>query len=103
MKNVIAFTVIALLVAVAADPALAQWAGGGTPAPFQTGFRSFLNWVFIVGVLVALISFLVACGFAMMGNARGFVAGAVGVIIGAALMAKAPTIIQGLTSLNATI
>ena len=99
MKNItIAFLTLAA-VAVAADPALAQFAGGGT-APFQQGMSTVLNWAFIAGVAIALFAFLFACVALFMRNLIGFAGGVLGVVIGGALMANAPTLVQALTGLT---
>lgn len=98
-KTVTAVLAIAVIV-VAADPALAQFAGGGGTAPFRQGLSTVLNWAFIAGVAIALFSFLMACAFLFMRNLVGFMGGVLGVVIGGALMANAPTLVQSLTGLT---
>lgn len=98
-KTVTAVLAIAVIV-VAADPALAQFAGGGGVAPFRQGMSTVLNWAFIAGVAIALFSFLLACIFLFMRNLVGFAGGVLGVVIGGALMANAQTLVQSLTGLT---
>lgn len=98
-KTVTAALAIAVIVA-AADPALAQFAGGGGAAPFRQGMSTVLNWAFIAGVAIALFSFLLACVFLFMRNLVGFAGGVLGVVIGGALMANAQTLVQSLTGLT---
>lgn len=81
------------------DPALAQFAGGTAPE-FQKGLSTLLWWVFVFGVFVAVVSFIAACFFLFQRNLMGFAGGVLGVVIGGALMAKAPTIITTLTGLQ---
>ena len=89
------------VVAVTADPALAQFAGGGgAAAPFQQGMSTLLNWAFIAGVLIALVCFIMACVFLFMRNIIGFAGGVLGVVIGGALMANADTVVSSLTGLQ---
>ncbi|QQP94022.1 hypothetical protein IGS68_34840 (plasmid) [Skermanella sp. TT6] len=90
---------LATLIVTAADPALAQFNGGGD-VPFQQGMSTVLNWAFVAGIAVALFSFILACVFLFMRNLIGFAGGVLGVLIGGALMANAPTIVQGLTNLS---
>lgn len=90
-------------VAVTADPALAQFAGGGT-APFQTGLSTLLNWVYIVGVIVAVAS-LIFAGIALfaMRNAMLFAGSLLGLVVGGTLIAQAPEIVSALTGLQVAI
>ena len=90
----------ALAVVAAADPALAQFAGGGADAPFQEGLGTLLNWAFVAGVVIALGSFVMACAFLFMRNLMGFAGGVLGVVVGGALMANASTIVSSLTGLT---
>jgi hypothetical protein len=86
--------------ALAAGPALAQFAGSGGDTPFRQGMSTVLNWAFIAGVAIALFSFLFACVSLFMRNLIGFAGGVLGVVIGGALMANAPALVQSLTGLN---
>ncbi|UEM08189.1 hypothetical protein JL101_036155 (plasmid) [Skermanella rosea] len=99
MRNVYASVAFALIAVLAADPALAQFNGGGD-VPFQQGMSTVLNWAFVAGIAVALFSFILACVFLFMRNLIGFAGGVLGVLIGGALMANAATIVQGLTGLT---
>ena len=90
----------ALAVAFAADPALAQFTGGGAAPEFQKGLSTLLWWVFVAGVFIAIASFIMACVFLFMRNLMGFAGGVLGVVIGGALMAKAPTVVNALTNLQ---
>lgn len=102
MRTAWTLTLTVLIAVAATNPALAQFTGGGE-VPFRQGMNTFLNWVFVVGIVVALISFLAACIFLFMRNIMGFAGGVLGVIVGGALMAKAPQIVTALTSLRTTI
>lgn len=99
MRNALYVSLAALLVCAAADPALAQFSGGGD-VPFKQGMTTVLNWVFFVGVVIALASFIGACIFLFMRNLMGFAGGVLGVVVGGALMANAPTIVNKLTTLQ---
>lgn len=99
MQNALRATFVALLVVAVANPAMAQFAGGGD-VPFRAGMSQVLNWVFFLGVVIALASFLGACIFLLMRNFMGFAGGVVGVVVGGALMAKAPAIVSKLTTLQ---
>ena len=50
MRKLILLAAVGFVTALAADPALAQFAGGGADAPFQQGMSTVLNWAFIAGV-----------------------------------------------------
>jgi hypothetical protein len=100
MGNFILLAAGISVTALAADPALAQFAGGGATAPLQQGMSTVLNWAFIAGVAVALFSFLFACVSLFMRNLIGFAGGVLGVVIGGALMANAQTLVQSLTGLT---
>jgi hypothetical protein len=100
MRKLILLAAVGFVAALAADPALAQFAGGGGDAPFRQGMSTMLNWAFIAGVAIALFSFLLACVFLFMRNLIGFAGGVLGVVIGGALMANAPALVQSLTGLN---
>jgi type IV secretion system protein TrbC len=89
-----------ILILLAADPALAQFSAGGAAPEFQKGLSSLLWWVFVAGVFIAIVSFIAACIFLFMRNLMGFAGGVLGVAIGGALMAKAPTVVNGLTGLQ---
>ena len=102
MRKLILMAAAGFAAALAADPALAQFAGGGATAPFQQGMSTVLNWAFIAGVAVALFSFLFACVSLFMRNLIGFAGGVLGVVIGGALMANAQTLVQSLTGLTST-
>lgn len=102
MRNAWTLTLAVLLAVAATNPALAQFQGGGA-VPFRAGMNTFLNWVFVVGIVIALISFLAACIFLFMRNIMGFAGGVLGVIVGGALMANAPAIVTSLTTLRTTI
>ena len=92
---------VALAVALAASPALAQFAGGaGGDVPFQEGLGTLLNWAFVAGVVVALGSFLMACVALFTRNLMGFAGGVLGVVIGGALMANAADVVNALTGLD---
>jgi hypothetical protein len=99
-EKIAAGAAIALVAALTADPALAQFAGGGAAVPFQQGMGTLLNWAFVAGVVVALASFIMACVFLFMRNLMGFAGGVLGVVIGGALMANASTIVSSLTGLT---
>jgi hypothetical protein len=99
MRKLILLAAVGSVTALAADPALAQFAGGAA-APFQQGMSTVLNWAFIAGVAVALFSFLFACVSLFMRNLIGFAGGVLGVVIGGALMANAQTLVQSLTGLT---
>jgi membrane protease YdiL (CAAX protease family) len=99
-EKIVPALAFALAVAAAADPALAQFSGGGADAPFQEGLGTLLNWVFIVGVVVALGAFLFACIMLFNRNLMGFAGGLLGVVVGGALMANAADIVNGLTGLE---
>jgi hypothetical protein len=100
----IALTVsIAAVAILAAEPALAQFSGGGGDAPFRQGLNTALNWVFIIGVAVALFGFIGACVALFMRNIPGFAGGVLAVIVGGALLANAPTIMQSLTGLQSIL
>jgi hypothetical protein len=83
-----------------ADPALAQFTGGGAAPEFQKGLSTLLWWVFVAGVFVAIASFIFACVALFTRNLMGFAGGVLGVVIGGALMAKAPTVVTALTNLQ---
>lgn len=100
MRNAYPSVTIGLIAVLATAPALAQFAGGGTAAPFQQGMSTVLNWAFVAGVAIALFSFLLACVFLFMRNLIGFAGGVLGVVIGGAMMANAPTLVQSLTGLT---
>lgn len=100
MRKALVFAAVGLVAALAADPALAQFAGGGGAVPFQTGMSTVLNWAFVAGVAIALFSFILACVFLFMRNLIGFAGGVLGVVIGGALMANAATIVTSLTGLT---
>jgi hypothetical protein len=100
MHKLILLAAVGSVTALVADPALAQFAGGGAAAPFQQGMSTVLNWAFIAGVAVALFSFLFACVSLFMRNLIGFAGGVLGVVIGGALMANAQTLVQSLTGLT---
>lgn len=100
MRKALVFAAMGLVAALAADPALAQFAGGGGAVPFQTGMSTVLNWAFVAGVAIALFSFILACVFLFMRNLIGFAGGVLGVVIGGALMANAATIVTSLTGLT---
>jgi hypothetical protein len=102
MRNAWTLTFAALLACAVTNPALAQFTGGGD-VPFRQGMNTILNWVFVVGIVIALASFIGACCFLFMRNIMGFCAGVLGVVVGGALMAKAPQIITALTTLRTTI
>lgn len=85
---------------LAAGPALAQFAAGGAAPEFQKGLTDLLWWVFVAGVFIAVASFIVACVSLFMRNLLAFAGGVLGVVIGGALMAKAPTIVTNLTGLQ---
>jgi hypothetical protein len=100
----------ALAVALAASPALAQFAGGGGgDVPFQAGLGTLLNWAFVAGVVVALGAFIMACIGLFMRNLMAFaggvlgvvIGGVLGVVIGGALMANASDVVSALTGLQA--
>jgi hypothetical protein len=95
-------TAFAVALVAAVDPALAQFSGGGSGATpeFQKGLSTLLWWVFVAGVFIAIASFIAACAFLFMRNLMGFAGGVVGVVIGGALMAKAPTVVNALTGLQ---
>ena len=99
MRKLILLAAVGFVMALATDPALAQFAGGAA-APFQQGMSTVLNWAFIAGVAIALFSFLFACVSLFMRNLIGFAGGVLGVVIGGALMANAPALVQSLTGLN---
>ena len=100
-EKIVTCAAIALVVVMAADPALAQFSGGGGgDAPFRQGIGTILNWAFIAGVAIALASFIMACAFLFMRNLMGFAGGVLGVVIGGAMMAKAPQIVSSLTGLQ---
>jgi hypothetical protein len=90
----------AVLILAATDPAMAQFASPGGAPEFQKGLSTLLWWVFVFGVFVAIASFIAACIFIYMRNLMGFAGGVLGVLIGGALMAKAPTVVNGLTGLQ---
>lgn len=98
-KTLLTATAVAAIALLSADPALAQFGGGD--APFRQGMSTVLNWAFFAGVAIALFSFLLACVFLFMRNLIGFAGGVLGVVIGGALMANAPTLVQALTGLTA--
>jgi hypothetical protein len=102
IKNIATVVSVAAIVALAADPALAQFSGGGD-APFRQGLNTALNWVFIIGVAVALFGFIGACIAIFMRNVIGFAGGVLAVIVGGALLANAPTIMQSLTGLQSIL
>lgn len=104
MKNIITAAAVVTVIALAADPALAQFTGGaGGAAPFRQGMSTLLNWAFLAGVAIALFSFIMACVFLFMRNLIGFAGGVLGVVVGGALMANAQTIVQSLTGLKGMI
>src|SRR4051794_24718165 len=100
MRKFVVFAGVGVVAALLADPALAQFAGGGGDAPFRQGMSTVLNWAFIAGIAVALFSFIFACVSLFMRNLIGFAGGVAGVVIGGALMANAQTIVQTLTGLT---
>lgn len=100
MKHIVTAALVTVVIVAAADPALAQFAGGGGTAPFRQGMSTVLNWAFIAGVAIALFSFIMACVFLFMRNLMGFAGGVLGVVIGGALMANAPQLVQSLTGLT---
>ena len=102
-SNIVAFSLVTLIALVAADPALAQFTGGGTAAPFRQGLNTALNWVYIVAVAVALFGFIGACIAIFMRNIIGFAGGVLAVIVGGALLANAGTLVQSLTGLRTLI
>lgn len=102
MRNAWTLTLTVLLAVAATNPALAQFTVGGD-VPFRPGMNTVLNWVFVVGIVICIASFIAACVFLFFRNIMGFAGGVLGVVIGGALMAKAPTIITGLTGLRTTI
>src|SRR5690349_15747908 len=97
LEKAVLTAALALTIVLAADSALAQFAGGGgADAPFQQGMGTLLNWAFIAGVVIALGSFIMACTFLFMRNLMGFAGGVLGVVVGGALMANASTIVSSL-------
>lgn len=100
MNAITCAAAVAMAVLVTADPALAQFAGGGAAPEFQKGLSTLLQWVFVAGVFVAVASFIAACAFLFMRNLMGFAGGVLGVVIGGALMSKAPTVVSALTGLQ---
>lgn len=101
-SNIVAFALVTLIVLAAADPAMAQFTGGGA-VPFRTGLNTALNWVYIVAVAVALFGFIGACIAIFMRNIIGFAGGVLAVIVGGALLANAGTLVQSLTGLRTLI
>ena len=102
-SKIVAFALVTLIVLAAADPALAQFTGGGAAAPFRQGLNTALNWVYIIAVAVALFGFLGACVAIFMRNIIGFAGGVLAVIVGGALLANAPTLVQNLTGIRTMI
>ena len=101
MQKIAPALAFALAVATAAEPALAQFGGGGgTDAPFQEGLGTILNWAFITGVVVALGAFIMACVGLFTRNLMAFAGGVLGVVVGGALLANAEEVVTALTGLE---
>ena len=96
--------VSATAIGIVSDPAMAQFAGGAATAPFQTGLTTLLNWVYIVGVIVAIGSLIFAAiALFAMRNVMLFAGALLGLVVGGTLIAQAPEIVSALTGLQALI
>ena len=74
--------------------------GGGGDAPFAAGVVTGLNWVHFAGAAIAVVGFLIGCILLYMRNVMGAGAAFFFVIVGAAFMANANTIINTLSGLT---
>lgn len=74
--------------------------GGGADAPFAPGVVVGLNWVHFAGAAIAVVGFLAGCILLYMRNVMGAGAAFFFVIVGAAFMANANTIINRLSGLT---
>jgi hypothetical protein len=85
-----------------ASSALAQQvtSGAGGDAPFAPGVVTGLNWVHFLGAAIAVVAFLVGCILLFTRNVMGAGAAFLFVIVGAAFMANANSIITTLSGLG---
>lgn len=99
-KNVLIATLTIAAVAIASDPAFAQFASGGASVPFKNGLNTGLNWVYIIAVAVAFFGFIGACVALFMRNIVVFAGGVLAVIVGGGLLANAQTVVTSLTGIR---
>jgi hypothetical protein len=98
----LAASALAAEATITASSAMAQQVtnGGGGDAPFATGITTGLNWVHFGGAAIAVAAFIIGCILLYMRNVLGAGAAFLFVVVGAAFMANANSIITQLTSLT---